>query len=122
MPTRRTQLGQRGEAMARGFLQEQGYCILESNFRCSFGDIDIVAQDGDETVFVEVKTRHSTTYGTPEESLTPAKQQHLLAASQEYLQRHSISGTDCRIDLVSVRIAPGFSVPRIDHLRHAVQL
>ncbi len=108
--------------MARSFLREKGYRILESNYRCPFGEIDIVAQDGDQTVFVEVRTRLSTAYGTPEESLTSAKQQHLLAASQEYLQRHSISGTDCRIDLVSVRIGPGSPVPRLDHLRHAVQL
>jgi len=108
--------------MARNFLQEKGYRILESNYRCPFGEIDIVAQDGDETVFVEVRTRQSTSYGTPEESLTLAKQQRLLAASQEYLQRYSMSGVDCRIDLVSVRIGPDSPVPSIDHLRHAVQL
>ncbi len=108
--------------MARSFLQENGYRILESNYRCPFGEIDIVAQDGDQTVFVEVRTRLSTAYGTPEESLTSAKQQHLLAASQEYLQRHAMSEADCRIDLVSIRLGAGSQVPRIDHLQHAVQL
>lgn len=122
MPTRRAQMGQRGEAMARGFLQERGYHILESNYRCSYGEIDIIAQDGDQTVFVEVRTRLSTAYGTPEESLTPAKQQHLLATSQEYLQRHDMGEADCRIDLVSIRLGAGSQGPRIDHLRHAVQL
>ncbi len=52
MPTQRTQLGQRGEAMARRFLQKRGYRILESNYRCPYGEIDIVARDGDQTVFV----------------------------------------------------------------------
>ncbi len=122
MPTRRTQLGQRGEAMARSFLQERGYRILESNYRCRFGEIDIVAQDGDQTVFVEVRTRLSTAYGTPEESLTSAKQRHLLAASQEYLQRHDMGGAEYRIDLVSIRLGAGSQGPRIDHLQHAVQL
>ncbi len=51
-PTQRTQLGQRGEVMARRFLQKKGYRILESNYRCPYGEIDIVARDGDQTVFV----------------------------------------------------------------------
>ncbi len=122
MPTQRTQLGQRGEAMARRFLQKRGYRILESNYRCPYGEIDIVARDGDQTVFVEVRTRLSTAYGTPEESLTPTKQRHMLAASQEYLQRHDMGEADCRIDLVSIRLAAGSREPRIDHLQHAVQL
>ncbi len=122
MPTQRTQLGQRGEAMARRFLQKRGYRILESNYRCPYGEIDIVARDGDQTVFVEVRTRLSTAYGTPEESITPAKQRHLLAASQEYLQRHDMGEADCRIDLVSIRLGAGYQGRRIDHLRHAVQL
>ena len=108
--------------MARGFLLERGYRILESNYRCSYGEIDLIAQDGDQTVFVEVRTRLSTAYGTPEESLTPTKQRHMLAASQEYLQQHNMSEADCRIDLVSIRLGAGSQGPRIDHLRHAVQL
>ncbi len=108
--------------MARNFLQENGYHILEINYRCPFGEIDIVAQDGDQTVFVEVRTCLSTAYGTPEESLTATKQQHLLAASQEYLQRHDMAEADCRIDLVSIRLGAGSQEPRIDHLQHAVQL
>ena len=108
--------------MARSFLQEKGYRILESNYRCPYGEIDIVAQDGEDTVFVEVRTRRSMVYGTPEESLTSAKQRHLLAASQEYLQRHDMGEADCRIDLVSIRLGAGSQEPRIDHLQHAVQL
>lgn len=122
MPTRRIQLGQRGEAMARRFLQKRGYSILESNYRCPYGEIDIVARDRDQTVFVEVRTRLSTAYGTPEESLTPTKQRHMLATSQEYLQRHEMGEADCRIDLVSIRLGAGSREPRIDHLQHAVQL
>ena len=83
MSTPRIRLGNRGEQLARQYLQEQGYRILATNYRCSWGEIDIVAQEESEIVFVEVRTRRSAEFGTPEESLTPAKAQHLIASAQE---------------------------------------
>ena len=59
--------------MAGRFLQEKGYRLLDANYRCRWGEVDIVAQEGDELVFVEVRTRRGTQYGTPEESVTAAK-------------------------------------------------
>ena len=121
MPTSRTRLGTRGEELARRFLQEQGYTILTTNYRCSWGEVDIVARDGEELVFVEVRTRRSADYGTPEESITAAKAQRLVATAGDYLQQHADAEASWRIDLVSIRMGPGHRSPRIDHLRHAIQ-
>jgi putative endonuclease len=122
MPTPRTQLGTRGEELARRFLQQNGYEILECNYRCRWDEIDIVAQDGDEVVFLEVRSRRSADYGTPEESLTAAKLRRLLATAQHYLQQRGQGEINWRIDLVSVRLGRDYRLQRIEHLKHAVQL
>jgi putative endonuclease len=67
-------LGNKGEKLAVKYLKKQGYKILERNFRTPFGEADIIAQDGDEVVFLEVKTRESYTFGLPAEAVTPEKQ------------------------------------------------
>lgn len=122
MPTSRTHLGDWGEDLAHRMLRSKGYSILDTKYRCRWGEIDIVAREGDELVFVEVRTRSSSRYGAPEESVTRAKVRRLVATAQHYLQNR---GGDClswRIDLVSVRTGPTVTSPGIDHLRHAVQL
>jgi putative endonuclease len=119
MPTARTRLGDLGEAAAQRFLLGKGYKVLAAKYRCRWGEVDLVAQDGPELVFVEVRTRRSTVYGTPEESLTPAKARRLLASSQHYLQRLAAPDTPWRIDLVTVRVERDGLV--IHHLPHAIE-
>lgn len=121
MPSPRTRLGRLGEELACQFLREKGYAILATNYRCPWGEIDIIARDGADLVFVEVRTRRSADYGTPQESLTPAKVRHLLATAQDYLQNHAKTEASWRIDLVCIRRGQHPSSPLIDHLRHAVQ-
>ena len=67
--------------MAGRFLQEKGYRLLDANYRCRWGEVDIVAQEGDESVFVEVRTRRGAEYGTPVESVTAAKARRLIATA-----------------------------------------
>lgn len=122
MPTPRMRLGLRGEQLARAFLEEKGYQIADTNYRCPWGELDIVAQDGDDLAFVEVRTRRTSQYGEPEESLSASKQQHLVASCQHYLQQHDREGTSWRIDLVCVRFTPDHRLLGIEHLEHAVQL
>ena len=122
MPTPRSGLGHRGEEIACQFLGEKGYEILATNYRCRWGEVDIVARDGEELVFVEVRTRHSVAYGIPEESLTPAKVRRLLTTSRHYLQQHADAETGWRVDLVCVRLTPDRRLERIDHFCHAIQL
>ena len=121
MPTPRAQLGAKGEELARDFLRQQGYQILTSNYRCRHGEIDIVAQEGEDLVFVEVRSRRSTAFGIPEESLTRAKIRHLTASSQHYLQEHASQGVHWRIDLISIRFGAGYQLESLNHLPHAVE-
>ena len=121
MPSAKTKLGNQGEIAARRLLESQGYRILECNYRCRYGEIDIVAMDGNCTVFVEVRTKRSESFGTPEESLSKAKQRRLTMTALTYLQACETPPTDWRIDLVSVRLPMGSGSPRIDHVKYAVQ-
>ncbi len=125
MPTFRTMLGDWGEDAAGKFLEKQGYQILDRKYRCRWGEIDLVARDGEELVFVEVRTRRSNPFGTPQESITEAKVGRMVATCQDYLEKRvdekSRGETQWRIDLVSVHPSRG-RAPRIEHLRHAVEL
>jgi putative endonuclease len=125
MTMSRMRLGKRGEDLASGFLRSAGCGILESNYRCPWGEIDLVALDGDELAFVEVRTRRTATFGSPQESITRRKAEHLVAAAQHYLQNHAPEndGEDIpwRIDLVSIRMVDGAGSPQIDHIKYAVQ-
>ena len=119
MPTARTRLGTRGEDIAAAYLQQQGYFLVDRNFRTRFGEVDLVTRHGDTVVFVEVRTRRTATYGTPEESVTPRKSQRLVLAAQQYLQDKGIEQAHWRIDLVSVRMAGG--KPKVTHLTDVVE-
>ena len=82
---KRKAVGELGEKMAKEYLQEKGYQIMETNFRCREGEIDIIAQDKDYLVFVEVRTRKGSGFGTPEESITAAKKEKLTSLAFAYL-------------------------------------
>jgi putative endonuclease len=115
----RKRLGQRGEDLAAAHLEERGYVVRERNWRCPAGEIDIVAQDGDCLVFVEVRTRRGRKYGTPEESVTPAKQAKLVELAQTYLQEFDWDG-DWRIDVVAVEMTSGGKLLRVELIKNAV--
>jgi putative endonuclease len=115
----RKKLGQRGEDLAVSQLEKRGYVVRERNWRCSVGEIDVVVEDGDCLVFVEVRTRRGRKYGTPEESVTPAKQAKLVELAQTYLQEHDWDG-DWRIDVVAVEMTPGGKLLRVELIKNAV--
>jgi len=96
-------LGRRGEQLACSFLQEKGYSILQTNWRRGRLEIDIIALDGDELVFVEVKTRATSLFGEPEDAVNPQKRRHLVQAANAYVIK---SGYDkgSRFDVISVII------------------
>jgi putative endonuclease len=119
MPTARTRLGTRGEDIAAAYLQQQGYLLLERNFRTRYGEVDIVTRHDDTVVFVEVRTRRAGTYGTPEESVTVRKGQRLVLAAQQYLQDNGLEQAHWCIDLVSVRME-GYA-PKVTHLLDVVR-
>lgn len=96
--------GARGEEIAARFLVEQGYRIVERNFRFRRkGEIDIVAREGEYLVFCEVKMRTNDEYGLPEYAVTPLKQETIRRVAAAYLAMRGISGQPCRFDVVTIR-------------------
>ena len=103
----RTALGREGEEVASRFLEGAGYRIIARNVRFRLGELDIVAADQDCVVFVEVKTRTGTGYGTAAEAVTPAKQRQLVKLASVYLAGTGTEGRPCRFDVVTVEPAVG---------------
>ena len=122
MAESRTGLGRWGEEVAGRFLRDRGYQVLATNYRCQYGEVDIVTHDGQDLVFVEVRTRQGLEFGTPEESLTNAKVGHLVDSCQDYIQKHGLESAEWRIDLVCIYVGRGRKLRCIKHLRHAVEL
>lgn len=102
MKLQKDRLGQQGEEAAIKFLKNKGYRILERNFRCPLGEIDVIAKHQGYLVFIEVKTRSSTKYGLPEEAINFYKQRKLKQLAHYYLKFKKLSNIKCRIDVVSV--------------------
>ncbi|MDD5092963.1 MAG: YraN family protein [Dehalococcoidia bacterium] len=120
MSDSRQRLGAFGEREARDYLLKRGYEILESNFRCPIGEIDIVARDGDFLVFVEVRTRRGSEFGTPEESITQAKKGKLVHLAQYYIQQHAGLPASWRIDVVAIEVGRNGKISRIELIENAV--
>jgi putative endonuclease len=118
--TARQGLGRTGERLAAEALMDKGYHILERNFRCRHGEIDLVAQDEHELVFVEVKTRRGTSYGLPEDALTLHKRRKILEVASYYLDLHTCSDCSWRVDVVAVQFSKGGKLEEIRVYQHAV--
>jgi len=100
----RKRLGERGEDAAAAFLERAGLSVVERNWRCDAGEIDIVALDGHTIVLVEVKTRRTVRAGTPEEAVTPAKQRRYTKLAQAYLQSAGVVEVPVRFDVVTLLV------------------
>lgn len=115
----RSDLGLRGEALAAKELERKGYEILERRWRCRFGEIDIVARDGDTVVVVEVKARTRSDVFSPVDAVDAPKQRKLVALAKAYARAHAPDGV-IRFDIVGVTAAPGKS-PQIQHFTGAFE-
>ena len=120
MSTSRKRTGDAGEKAAAKFLKEHDYDILDTNFRCRYGEIDIIARHGDCLVFVEVHTKKSLTYGTPEESITRSKMDKLILTSQTYMQQHEDAPLNWRIDVIAIVMDGDDTVRSIELIEGAV--
>ena len=105
--------GSAGENLAAQFLQERGYEIVERNYRFGRGEMDIIAKEGQDLVFIEVKARHSGMYGDPVESITQAKEAQLRRVAEGYLFDHQIEEQSCRFDVVTIVYQNGSPVLRV---------
>lgn len=113
--------GQTGEELAAAFLRRKGYKILVRNYRQKCGEIDIIATDGGTLVFVEVKTRKNTAFGSPFEAVTEKKQRQIGRVAQDYLGRNDLFNVPARFDVVSI-LVQGEQSPVIEHLSNAFDL
>lgn len=119
-PNARQRLGKSSEDQAAEALVEAGYRVLAHDVRVGRMQIDLLAEEGGDLVFIEVKTRRSIAFGTPAEAVTMTKRKHLIVAAQAYLQREAMPDRAWRIDVVSITLARG-ERPQIEIIRHAVE-
>ena len=120
MTSRRKATGAYGEQLAAEYLTRRGYEIIVRNWRCAAGEMDIIARQGETLVFVEVRTRRGTRLGSPEESITPAKQARLVSVARTYLAETDCADCDWRIDVIAIVLDRRNRVARFNHLRWAV--
>jgi putative endonuclease len=117
-PTRPEHLrtGERGEALAARYLEDQGLTVLSKNWRCLQGELDLVLTDGRILIVCEVKTRTSDDYGTPAEAVDDAKAGRIRRLARRWRVEHHVAHVDTRFDIVSVLWPPG-ETPQITHLK-----
>jgi putative endonuclease len=109
-------LGKRGEELAVQFLEKLGYQIIVVNWQEKKFEIDMIAQDQNQLVFVEVKTRTTDYFGSPVEAVTPVKQKHLAEGANYYIEKHEID-LECRFDVIAVIL--NNNQQKIEHFKDA---
>ncbi len=119
----RIEVGRIGERIALHHLEGKGYRIVDANYQCRWGEVDLIALDGPVWVFVEVRTRRNAAYGSPEESVTPAKARRLTLTAQDFLRQRvaASANLEWRIDLVAILLGPNRRVLSINHLENIVE-
>ena len=118
---RSRRLGNFGERVAASHLESKGYEILERNWGTREGEIDLIAQRGDELVFIEVRSRQGNSRGTPEESITGRKAAHIRAAAAAYAQQHPEAPINQRIDAVVIELDAKGRVMRVEQIENAIE-
>ncbi len=114
----RQQMGQHGEKIAVAYFVAKGYKIVALNWRCSTGELDIIAEDNQTLVFVEVRTRRGQRFGLATESITPTKKTRLIELAHAYLQETNTINHRWRIDVFTVQLGQGS--PQLNHIENAV--
>lgn len=118
---RNRRLGNFGERVAASHLEAKGYKILERNYSTREGEIDLIAARGADLVFVEVRSRRGTAMGTPEESITGRKGEHIRAAAAHYNLEHPDAPPHQRIDVVVIELDAKGRVLRVEQIENAVE-
>ncbi|GFO56581.1 UPF0102 protein [Geomonas sp. Red276] len=113
--------GEVGESIAATYLEGQGFKVVERNFRCVCGEVDIVARDGRTIVFVEVKCRNNRLYGPPQLAVTPFKQRQISKAALVWLSKRKLFDAEARFDVVAI-VLHKHDLPEIEHIKNAFEL
>lgn len=114
----RHELGSDGEAEACEFLKKIGYKMVEKNYRCKIGEIDIVANEGDELVFVEVKTRSQKLFGDPAEAVNEQKRNHIYRVAEFYVMKNKLESEKMRFDVIEIYTQNGFK--KVNLIKNAI--
>lgn len=112
------EIGKNGEALAEAYLLMKGYKILEKNFRCFRGEIDLIALDKSQIIFIEIKSRHGKKYGLAAEAVTEEKLKHICKTAEYYLVTKKLENQDVRIDVIEIYIGKDYC--NINHLKQVV--
>lgn len=115
----RHEIGKLGEDLAIKYLKEKGYEIIERNFRCKQGEIDIIAKAKEEYVFIEVKTRTNQMYGNPVDAVNNTKKKHIYSATEYYIYKNKLENQFIRIDVLQIYIKEKRAF--INHIKQAIQ-
>jgi putative endonuclease len=118
---KRKETGDLGEQLAGRYLKKKGYRILETNYRCRAGEIDIVATQKNRLVFVEVRTKSNFDFGSPEESITLTKALHMEKTAEYYRQEHPKAPQDWRIDLIAIELDAAGQLLRLEQLESVLE-
>ena len=113
------EVGNYGEDLSKNYLVENGYLIIEENFSCTFGEIDIIALHDKYLCFIEVKTRYTTKFGFPLESITRAKQRKIIKTDEYFICKNKLFKHFCRFDALEVIFTDKSNFPKINHIKNA---
>ncbi len=120
MEDTRKALGFRGEDLAVKYLKKRGFKVIERNYHCPLGEIDLIAREGDTLVFVEIKARSSSAFGLPQDAVDRFKQEKLMLVARAYMAaRHLKEDIPARFDVVAIHLTP--SGPDIELIKDAFQ-
>ena len=119
---KRSEVGAWGEAVAAKRLAEQGHAVLARNWRSGHGELDIITERAGVITFVEVRTRRSDAYGTPEESITSRKRAKLIETAQAYLAANDLNDAQWQIDVIAIDLDAHNALLRYDHIEYAIEM
>lgn len=119
-PDQRQIFGQEGERIAERYLSKKGYRLVERNYRCPVGEVDLIVLDRRVIVFVEVKTRSHQRFGVPLESVHPRKQQKMIKVALWFLSDRKLHERDARFDVVGISF--GGQEPVVEHIENAFEV
>lgn len=119
MSFKRIALGKRGEEIAEKFLRNKGYDVIERNYRCSIGEIDIICINDNKLVFVEVRSRSTNNYGLPEESINFTKKKKIRAVALHFLQSQNRLIKEIQFDVIAIRFSKEGAIESLEHYENA---
>ena len=122
MDRSRLNIAKIGESLALKHLKARGCKILAQNYRARRGEIDLIVQDGEFTVFVEVKTRRSLRFGLPQAAVTLQKQRQISKVALAYLQAQNLLDAPCRFDVIAIHLSPQLELLRLEQIESAFQV